>query len=232
MSEMTSRRSMMTSPPLVMMTMGGTVLLIAALATSAWRGAGWSGFVWLVVSLVQVAIRAPHLVRNRSNRIAVRRADRLERWWFVAVSLTGLVLPLIHLTTGLFAAADYVLPGWATAAGAALQVPALWLFWRTHADLGRNWSPALEVREGHTLASGGIYARVRHPMYAAIGLSVLSQALLIPNWIAGALAIPAFAAMLAVRIPREEAMLRERFGEAYVAYAARTRRLIPGVWGW
>ncbi len=231
MSEMISRRSVMMSAPVVMTTMVGTVLLVAALAMSAWSGAGWGSVVWLVCSVVQLAIRTPHLVRNRSNLIAVRRADRLERCLFVLVSLTGLVLPLIYVSTGLFAAADYALPGWATAAGAALQIPSLWLFWRSHADLGRNWSPGLEVREGHTLASRGVYARVRHPMYAAIGLSLLSQALLIPNGIAGALALPAFAALLAVRIPREEAMMRETLGDAYVTYAACTRRLVPRVWG-
>jgi protein-S-isoprenylcysteine O-methyltransferase Ste14 len=65
-------------------------------------------------------------------------------------------------------------------------------------------------------------------MYAAMAISALSQPLLIHNWIAGVLAIPAFAALCVVRIPLEEVMLRERFGAAYDAYAARTRRIIPG----
>ena len=148
MSDTISRRSMMTSPPLVMMMLVGIALLIAALVMWSWRGADWGAFVWLAVSVALVAIRTPHLVRNHTNQIVVRRADRLELWMFTGVCLAGLVLPLIHLTTGLFAPADYLLPDWATATGAALQVPVLWLFWRSHADLGRNWSLALEVRRG------------------------------------------------------------------------------------
>ena len=228
MSETISRRSMMTSPPLVMMMLVGIALLIAALAMWSWRGADWGAFVWLAVSVALVAIRTPHLIRNHTNQIVVRRADRLELWMFTGVCLAGLVLPLIHLTTGLFAPADYLLPDWATATGAALQVPVLWLFWRSHADLGRNWSLAIEMREGHGLVTHGVYAFVRHPMYAAMALSALSQPLLIHNWIAGFLAIPAFAALCVVRIPLEEAMLREHFGAAYDAYAARTRRIFPG----
>jgi protein-S-isoprenylcysteine O-methyltransferase Ste14 len=39
---------------------------------------------------------------------------------------------------------------------------AVWLFWRSHADLGRNWSPSLELREGHELVTEGVYRYVRH----------------------------------------------------------------------
>ena len=86
----------------------------------------------------------------------------------------------------------------------------------------------MKAREGHGLVTHGVYAFVRHRMYAAMALSALSQPLLIHNWIAGFLAIPAFAALCLV-IPLEEAMLREHFGAAYDAYAARTRRIFPGV---
>ena len=33
-----------------------------------------------------------------------------------------------------------------------------------------------------------------------------------------------------LRIPREEALLIETFGDQYRAYMARTKRLIPGIW--
>ena len=55
--------------------------------------------------------------------------------------LAMMLLPLTYLVTPLFRFADYILPDWATAIGAAVQVPFLWLFWRSHVDLGRNWSP-------------------------------------------------------------------------------------------
>ena len=74
---------------------------------------------------------------------------------FTGVWLAGLVLPLIHLTTGLLAPADYLLPDWATAAGAALQIPVLWLFWRSHADLGGTgaWSEVARATASSPTAS-------------------------------------------------------------------------------
>jgi protein-S-isoprenylcysteine O-methyltransferase Ste14 len=33
-----------------------------------------------------------------------------------------------------------------------------------------------------------------------------------------------------LRIPREEALLIETFGDDYRSYMTRTKRLIPGIW--
>ena len=106
----------------------------------------------------------------------------------------------------------------------------LWLFYRSHADLGTNWSITLEVREEHRLITEGVYRGVRHPMYSALLLYSVGQALVIPNWVAGPSNLLAFAVLLALRIRAEERMMNERFGDEYAAYSARTKRLIPGVW--
>jgi protein-S-isoprenylcysteine O-methyltransferase Ste14 len=97
-------------------------------------------------------------------------------------------------------------------------------------DLGTNWSNTLELREKHQLVSGGIYSRVRHPMYGALLLYSLGQALVIPNWVAGPLFFVAFAFLVALRIGPEEAMMLDEFGNDYEAYRTKTKRLVPGVW--
>ena len=109
-------------------------------------------------------------------------------------------------------------------------VAGLWLFYRSHADLGTNWSITLEVREQHRLITHGVYRRVRHPMYAALLLYSVGQALVIPNWVAGPSYLVAFAILFAFRVGAEERMMREYFGDTYEAYAARTKRLVPGLW--
>lgn len=60
-------------------------------------------------------------------------------------------------------------------------------------------------------------------MFAAM----MAQPLLIRNWIAGFLVIPAFAAMWFIRVPNEKAMMRARFGGAWDACCARAGRLFP-----
>jgi protein-S-isoprenylcysteine O-methyltransferase Ste14 len=105
-----------------------------------------------------------------------------------------------------------------------------WLFHRSHADLGTNWSNSLELRENHRLVISGIYKSIRHPMYAAIFIYALAQTLLLPNWMAGPGCLVAFVLMLVFRLPPEERMMLEKFGQPYQDYMAKTKRLIPGIW--
>jgi protein-S-isoprenylcysteine O-methyltransferase Ste14 len=67
-------------------------------------------------------------------------------------------------------------------------------------------------------------------MYLALGLYSIGQALIIPNWVAGPANLIAFSILFAFRVRAEERMMIEGFGAEYVAYSARTSRLIPGVW--
>jgi len=47
------------------------------------------------------------------------------------------------------------------------------------------------------------------------------------NWPAGWPVVPVFAVMYFIRIPLEERMMSDRFGDAYREYARRSGRLVP-----
>lgn len=205
----------------------GVVVVHAVLALLVWRRQDYGALVWLAASVALYAIRFPHSARRHASRIVERRADVLERLVLAAMTATMMALPFVWLASGAPRFADYALPPAATVLGAMLLASAVWLFWRSHADLGRNWSPTLELRDGHGLVTGGVYARIRHPMYAAVALFSAAQPLLLHNWIAGPLVLLAFTALWLVRVPREEAMMRDRFGAEWNAYVARTGRLLP-----
>jgi protein-S-isoprenylcysteine O-methyltransferase Ste14 len=187
----------------------------------------WPESVWLAGCIASTCIRLLFARRAHANRIAERRHDASERALVLGVFVTMLVLPLLSVATPLLDFAAYHLPAWTPVIGTFLQTAALWLFWRSHADLGRNWSPMLELRSDHRLVTEGVYRRVRHPMYAGIWLGVLAQPLLLQNWLSGPPVIAAFALLSLLRIPREEAMLQDRFGTVWVSYAARTGRFLP-----
>ncbi|MEM0950432.1 MAG: protein-S-isoprenylcysteine O-methyltransferase [Pseudomonadota bacterium] len=208
------------------------IVAMAAIAVAlVWRVDlnGWGSLAWFVLTSIMVVIRTPHAKENAANILTDTRKDTVEKLTLAGMTLSMMILPILALLTGVFRFADYTLPDWLTALGVLAYLGALYLFWRSHADLGRNWSVTLEVREGHTLVSSGVYSRIRHPMYTAIWLFVLIQPLLLHNWIAGPPAILFFAALYLLRIPREEAMMREQFGAAYEEYMKRTKRIIPGV---
>lgn len=186
---------------------------------------------WVVglATVALVAIRAPHGQRSRGVRV-VRSAKGAVENALLLVAWVGFFVPLLWVLAGAFRSADYPSHPAPFAAGTALYVLALWLFHRSHADLGTNWSVTLQVRERHALVTTGVYRRVRHPMYTALLLLSLAQALVLPNWIAGPSYLVAMTLLVALRLGPEERLMRETFGAQYDAYAARTRRLVPRVW--
>ncbi|WP_019559292.1 MULTISPECIES: protein-S-isoprenylcysteine O-methyltransferase [Caldimonas] len=206
------------------------VLFVLVVGAYCWRRGDdwrWYELVWAVASLVQAAIRWPHVQANRVNRVRLQRVDRREQWLMFLVFLGLLCLPMLALATPWFDALNYRLPHWAPWVGTAMMVASLIYFHRAHADLGRHWSPSLEVHEEHRLVTQGVYARVRHPMYASIWIFALAQPLLVHNWLAGAFGVLAFGLLYALRVPREEALMLDVFGDDYRAYMQRTGRLWP-----
>jgi protein-S-isoprenylcysteine O-methyltransferase Ste14 len=183
--------------------------------------------VFLAGFIVYFAIRGVFIERTKKNEKALTRVDVAEKLLLPVVAVGAMLLPLLYLFTPLLNFADLRLPAAVPACGAAVMAIALWLFWRSHTDLGLNWSVTLETRKGHELVTNGVYRRVRHPMYAAIWLFSLVQALLLENWLAGPAALLCFAPLYFRRIPREEKLMLEAFGEPYRAYMDRTGRVIP-----
>ncbi len=146
------------------------------------------------------------------------------------VALVGagqVLVPLLYAFTPILDRASTTLPGPAMWLGALLMPGGVWLFWRAHADLGRNWSVTLELERDHSLVTQGVYRHIRHPMYAAFFLMALAQAALLPNAVAGWAAAVAVTLLYAVRKPREEAMMLQHFGADYAAYMARTGGVLP-----
>jgi protein-S-isoprenylcysteine O-methyltransferase Ste14 len=191
----------------------------------------WFGKAMFLVGIAStIIIRAPHGGRSRKVAVVESRKSPLDIALLALMWIAGMILPLVAIFTPLLSFADYPLHPIAFAIGTVVLCLGMWLFYRSHADLGENWSVSLEIRENHQLVTSGVYRLMRHPMYTAIFLTALAQALLLSNWLAGPSCLLAFLVMLAVRLGREETMMLNKFGEAYGEYMKRTKRLIPHLW--
>ncbi len=181
--------------------------------------------------IVEVIMRIPYDRHQREAKKIKQWAPVSEPVVNAGLSIGMGLLPLIYSLTPWLGFADYPFAEparrWMGFVGLAILAAAVWLFWRSHSDLGKNWSPSLEISSEHQLVTCGIYSSVRHPMYTSQLLWGMAQALLMHNWLAGMGGLMAFGLLYFLRIPKEEQMMLQHFGDEYRAYCEQTNRIVP-----
>ena len=135
--------------------------------------------VYWAALAAEIVIRYPLQKKWKAAKKVEQRVSRTERTLLSLLWVVMFVLPLIYSLTNWLDFADYRLPAWLGWLGVVLMAGALLVFARAHIDLKANWSPSLEIFEGHTLVKSGIYGYIRHPMYASQWLWLLSKFLLV-----------------------------------------------------
>ncbi len=118
------------------------------------------------------------------------------------------------------------LPIWVRWVGVATGALCSLLMYWTLSSLGKNLTDTVVTRAEATLVTHGPYRWVRHPFYVTAALLMGSVTLLTANWLIGLSSLIVLV-LLAVRTPKEEQRLVERFGQQYVDYRMRTGRFIP-----
>ncbi len=119
----------------------------------------------------------------------------------------------------------YTPPSWLGGVSTTISVVAFAMAVYGLLYLRRSLSIIPEVRR---LVTGGPYRVVRHPLYAAEILAAFAFVLVNPGLLPVVMLAP-FVATQLLRSGYEERLLTAAFPQ-YVAYARRTRRLIPFVW--
>jgi len=105
--------------------------------------------------------------------------------------------------------------------GAAIIAWALYVF--------ESWRCLAKLDEHHKLCTIGPYAHIRHPIYLACDLLAIGSFLWLPTITTG---IGMISMILTgdIRARREEAVLRETFGDEYRRFESRVKRYVPGVY--
>ena len=203
----------------------GLLIFLPAGTWHYWQGQLFMVILFLPMFLAGLVMMAknPRLLANRLKGKEQHRAqDRL-------VKVSGLMFLAGFVTAGLnHRLGWYLLPGWVSLAAAAVFLGGYLLYaevLRENTYLSRT----IEVQEGRTVVDTGLYAIVRHPMYAATLILFLSMPLVLGS-------LPAFGIFLvypfliAGRIRHEERFLEEELA-SYRAYKEKVPyRLIPFVW--
>jgi protein-S-isoprenylcysteine O-methyltransferase Ste14 len=97
-----------------------------------------------------------------------------------------------------------------------------WLF----SSIGTGITPTSATRKEHKLVTHGIYRYIRHPLYTIGSSMFVSFGVMADSWFIAALGILTFI-LMAIRTPKEEANLIEKFGDEYREYMKHTGRFLP-----
>ena len=101
-----------------------------------------------------------------------------------------------------------------------------WLF----SSIGTGITPVSATRKEHKLVTNGIYRWIRHPLYTFGSAMFVAFGMMADNWFIATLGILTFI-LMAIRTPKEEANLIEKFGDEYREYMKRTGRFFPKLGG-
>jgi protein-S-isoprenylcysteine O-methyltransferase Ste14 len=186
--------------------------------------------VALAVSmLLTIMIAAYHRLRAASSGEKISRKE--EGCLFaIVLRLAGLCVWIATFAYLIFPSsvewAAVPLPTWVRWIGVATGALCPLLMYWTLSSLGKNLTDTIVTRAQATLVTHGPYRWVRHPFYVTAALVMGSVTLLTANWLIGLSSLIVLA-LLAVRTPKEEQMLIERFGQQYRDYMAKTGRFFP-----
>jgi protein-S-isoprenylcysteine O-methyltransferase Ste14 len=118
-----------------------------------------------------------------------------------------------------------------------LRIPALVMLafglavrWAAVFSLGASFSTNVAIHSAQKLRTTGLFRWVRHPSYTGMLIIFTAVGLYERNWLSLAVLIVFPTAALLYRIHVEEVALTEAFGQSYIEYQRKTRRLIPLVY--
>lgn len=102
--------------------------------------------------------------------------------------------------------------------------------WTAVYQLGKMFTVDVAIANDHTLKSSGLYKLVRHPSYLGLILIIAGLGLCLNSLLSFIIMfVPTFIA-ISYRISIEEKALTEEFGNQYIAYKAKVKKLIPGIY--
>ena len=210
------------------MTVFALLIFVPAGTIDYWQG-------WVFLAIFAVVSTVPSVYLNRVDPAAIARRRKagpgaetrlVQKMVMTAITVSFAVLLVVSgldyrfgwskVPTAVSIAGDVMV-------AAGLGVSLLVVFQNRYA------AATITVEDGQPLASTGLYAVVRHPMYAASVVMMIGMPLALGSYWA-LLVVAVGVALLIVRILDEEKLLTERL-PGYRDYMTEVRdRLVPRIW--
>jgi protein-S-isoprenylcysteine O-methyltransferase Ste14 len=190
-------------------------------------------FSFLLVALLAMRVYFMVKVRRSGGRIMPdeQAVQREGGKWVLIIRVVVFFTLIAFLGMYLAAAAwidefSFSLPTWPRSLGFALGLITVvfWTWAQIHLDT--QWSAQLQLKKSHHHITTGPYAYVRHPLYLCMIGWAASVSLLTAKWIFVAVCALSIIGVVG-RVPKEEQMMIEAFGDEYKTYMQHTGRFFP-----
>lgn len=191
------------------------------MSESFWK---WSFFILL---LIWFFIRSPRTSKSLTIKTKTKKQVWQERILVSLNFVSMMFLPSFVVFSSRLDFATMNFPEVVRWIGLGLYALNLIFFLWCHKSLGKNWSMGLEIREDHKLVKSGPYKWIRHPMYTHFWILIISQGLILNNWIVMVYGVAAWGILYFLRVRKEEEMMIEEFGDKYREYMKETGILFP-----
>lgn len=180
------------------------------------------------------AIGISSYFRRKADRESGEKISRSVdgRVLMTLIRIGGLVLwlsPLIYLLDPAWMTWSKIgLAEWVRWLGVGIGILCVGLIYWLFRSIGSGITPTSATRKQHTLITNGPYRWVRHPLYTVGSSMFLALGLMADSWFIAGLGVLTFL-LMAIRTPKEEANLIEKFGNEYREYMKHTGRFFPKV---
>lgn len=186
----------------------------------------------LAASILFTAVGISSYFRRKADRESGEKISRKVDGtaMMTVIKIGGLILwlsPLVYLLNPAWMAWSKIgLPEWVRWLGVGIGIACTSLIYWLFSSIGSGITPTSATRTKHTLVTSGPYRWVRHPLYTVGSSMFISFGVTADNWFIIALGVLAFIGM-AIRTPKEETNLIEKFGDEYREYMKHTGRFFP-----
>ena len=182
-----------------------------------------SNIEWTIIFLFWI-------VAAFTSKRTVRREAGFTRFFYILVLITSFSVAFSHYEMPGFLDQPFLFQQlWWKATGFIIVNIGLFFAVWARITLGTNWSGTITVKEDHELIMKGPYRITRNPIYTGIIFALMGNAFLygeVKSYLAPVILFVAFL----YKISREEKFMIETFGDQYLNYMEKVKRIIPMIY--
>jgi protein-S-isoprenylcysteine O-methyltransferase Ste14 len=161
---------------------------------------------------------------------AIRANAKTDGYSTVLIVLTGMVTQVLPIADWKSGAEACTCLGLAEYIGILMLFGGLYLRLKAIDELDRFFTNEVRIEEGWKLIKTGTYKYIRHGSYTGSFLTMLGTSVLFQSWLSLFFSFIILFIVYDYRIRLEEKMLVEFFGEEYLEYQKKTKKMIPFIY--